>query len=255
MPVIAFYDDGVAVNSIVMDFDFSEYDENGEVVNERGVIAGAGVELGKAFGALWLSTKGSIIKGLTVYDGQTQSGIPHKTNTDQTVYDYSFQVGRIYQSWRRHDYAILYAGLGFHQWTRDIKTRNNVQGLYERYSWLYAHVGARGFLYSTERMHLMVELNLLRTINPVMDVSFKGQHDNTRVSLGEHYGAKLSIPFHFSITRRFIVYADIFFEAWDLGQSKVVDLTSDGFVSGGLQEPRSTSRFKGAEIGFLLRFE
>ena len=253
----AFYQNGMLLNSIVMDFDFSEYNETQEVLNERGLLYGAGLEFGTALGdkPFWFSTSGQVLTGVVTYDGQTQSGTPHKTTTNELIYDWSVQIGRIYESWRIHDYATIYAGVGFHQWVRDINTENNVIGLYERYTWFYANVGARGFLFKTKRSHMMVELNLLRTIKPFMDVSFRGVYDEVRVPLGEHYGAKLSIPFRYEITRTFQLYSELFFEAWDLGRSEPQNLTIDGFVSGGLSEPRSTSRFKGIELGFFLRFE
>ena len=264
----AFYQNGLLLNSIVMDFDFSEYDESGELLNEKGLMYGAKLEFGTAIRntPLWFSAKGQAITGKVKYDGRTQNGVPHQTTTNELIYDWSFQVGRIYQSWRSHDYATIYAGLGFHQWVRDIDTKMNpitqerVIGLYERYIWFYANVGARGFLFRTAKSHMMVELNLLRTIKPIMDVSFRGAYDEARLSLGEHYGAKISLPFRYEITRTFQVYTELFFEAWDLGQSETITPTKNGVVdkddiAGGLSEPRSTSRFKGIEIGVFLRFE
>jgi len=259
----AFYQNGVLLNGIVMDFDFSEYDEKQEVLNERGLLYGGELEFGTALGnrPLWFSTKGQMLAGRVKYDGQTESGIPHETTTNELIYDWSAQVGRIYESWRSHDYATIYAGLGFHQWVRDIdstinhSTQENVIGLFERYTWFYANVGARGFLFRTAKSHMMIEINLLRTINPYMEVSFRGQFDEVKVPLGEHYGAKLSLPFRYEITRKFQIYSEVFFESWDLGRSKPLNLTVNGFVKGGLSEPRSSSRFKGIELGFFLRFE
>jgi len=245
-----------------MGFDFSEYDKSGEVVNEKGYIAGGQIEIGKGLGPVWMSAQGSILKGEVDYDGETQSGNPHQTVTAETIYDYSLQIGRIYESWRRHDFATIYFGVGFHQWARDIKTKNGVVGLFERYTWYYAHVGARGFLFRTDRFHFMVELNLLRTIKPVIDVNFKGavdpsgkKYDNDRLDLGEHYGAKFSLPIRMEITRRFQLYTEFYFEAWDLGGSEETQLTTQGFVAGFLEEPRSTSRFFGVKLGLFLKFD
>ncbi|MDH5256481.1 MAG: hypothetical protein OEX07_00685 [Gammaproteobacteria bacterium] len=261
----AFYQNGILLNSIVMDFDFSEYDETREVLNERGMLFGGELEFGTALKntPFWFSMRGQALAGKVKYDGETQGGLPHNTTTNELIYDWSLQFGRIYESWRSHDYATIYAGLGFHQWVRDIDTKfnpqanDNVIGLFERYTWFYANVGARGFLFKTARSHMMVEINLLRTIKPVMDVSFRGKHDATRIPLGEHYGARISLPFRYEITRKFQLYSEVFFEAWDLGRSEPVNLTTEGYVTvaGGLSEPRSTSRFKGVELGFFLRFE
>jgi len=266
----AFYQNGMLLNSVLMHFDFSEYDEEREVLNESGFLYGAELEFGTKIGTkpFWFSTTGQVLRGVVNYDGETQNGVPHQTTTNELIYDWNMQIGRIYESWRRHDYATIYAGVGFHQWIRDInskfnplagvdQTGENVIGLFERYTWYYANVGARGFIFRTQRAHMLIELNLLRTLSPIMEVSFRGQKDPAKVSLGEHYGAKLSLPIRYEITRRFQIYSEFFFEAWDLGRSKRQNITENGIVysKGGLFEPRSTSRFKGVVLGVFLRFE
>lgn len=264
--LLAFDGDGLLLKSIAMNFDFSEYDQDGVVVNENGILFGAELEIGKAWGPAWFSWNGQYLKGEVDYTGKSQdlSGNTHDhdTVTGETIIDTSFQVGRIYESWRRHDYAIIYFGAGLHQWARDIKTKTNketqepVIGLFERYTWMYAHVGARGFLFRTKKSYMMAELNLLRTFRPIMDVSFKGIADTDRVSLGEHYGAKFSIPFRYEVKRWFHVYSEVFFEAWDLGGSNKQTLKKNGFVTGTtFEEPRSTSRFYGVKIGVYLKFD
>ena len=256
----AFDGDGLLLKSIAMNFDFSEYDQEGVVVNENGLVFGGELELGKAFGPLWLSANGQYLKGEVDYDGKAQdeqgNTRDHTTVTAQTIIDTSFQVGRIYESWRRHDYAMIYFGGGIHQWARDIKSKDGVKGLFERYTWFYAHMGARGFLFRTTKSYLMVELNLMRTFRPTMDVSFKGSFDTDSVSLGEHYGAKLSLPFQYELKRWFHIYTEVFFEAWDLGGSNKQGLKKNGFVTGTtFEEPRSTSRFYGAKLGVFLKFD
>jgi len=249
-----------------MKFDFSEYDEDGVVVNEKGMLFGGELEVGKAVGPLWMSLNGQYLKGEVDYTGKAQSEDdngninirPHKTVTAETIIDTSLQIGRIYESWRRHDYAIIYFGVGFHQWARDIKTKDDVVGLFERYTWYYTHMGARGFLFRTTKSYMMAELNLLRTFRPIMDVSFKGEFDTARVNLGEHYGAKFSIPFRYEVKRWFHVYSELFFEAWDLGGSDKQLVRKNGHITvrgTTFEEPRSTSRFYGAKIGVYLKFD
>lgn len=264
--LLAFDGDGLLLKSIAMNFDFSEYDQDGVVVNEEGILFGGELEIDKAWGPVWFSWNGQYLKGEVDYTGQAQdlSGNTrdHNTVTAETIIDTSFQIGRVYESWRRHDYAIIYFGGGLHQWARDIKTKRDpitdepVIGLYERYSWLYLHMGARGFLFRTSNAYMMAELNLLRTFRPKMDVSFKGLADTDSVSLGEHYGAKLSIPFRYEVKRWFHIYSEIFFEAWDLGGSNKQLVKKNGFVTGTtFEEPRSTSRFYGAKLGVFLKFD
>jgi len=254
--VSAFYGDGLLINSTIMNFDFAEYDEDGEAVSEKGILAGAEMEIGYGLGPFWGALRGSFLKGVADYDGQTAiSKQPHQTKTEETIYDFTVEIGRNYETWRRHEFATIYAGLGFHQWIRDIKSRNNVVGLFERYTWMYANVGARGFLFRTTNSHTMIEINLLRTIQPFLDIGFKGIYDDQRVYLGEHYGARISIPWRYELSRQVMLYSELYFEAWDLGFSNSVDITQEGFVAGATQEPRSSSRFSGINIGLFLRFD
>ena len=109
----------------------------------------------------------------------------------------------------------------------------------------------------------MVELNILRTFRPTMDVSFKVQdYDNARISLGEHFGAKLSIPYRYEIKRWIHLFTEVFYEAWDLGESNDEILRTGGFLdetetAGGrtFKEPRSTTRFYGMKLGVFLKFD
>lgn len=256
-PAHALYSDGLLVNWTTMNFDFKEFDEGGEVVHEKGILGGAEIEIGKGIGPVWLALRGSMLKGVANYDGEKAlDGSPHQTKTEETIYDFSFEVGRNYETWNRHEFATIYAGLGFHQWIRDIKSKDGVVGLYERYTWAYANVGARGTLFSTTRNHFMIEINLLRTINPFLDVSFKGNFDDQRFFLGEHYGAKVSLPWRFEFDRRIMFYVEPYFEAWDLGFSNVQDATRDGFeLRTTIQSPKNSSRYAGINLGLFLRFE
>lgn len=262
MNAFAFYNDGLMLNSTVMNFDFAEYDQTGEVVSEKGLLAGGELQFGYSAGPVWGAIRGSFLKGVADYVGQTAfTNDPHKTQTDETIYDFELEIGRNYETWRRHDFATIYAGIGLHQWVRDIKTRYNeetgstVIGLFERYTWMYANVGARGLLFATQYSHTMIEINLLRTVRPILDISFKGNYDDQRVYLGEHYGAKISIPWRYEMTRRVMLYAEVYFEAWDLGFSEITDITKEGFVADATQEPRSKSRFSGLNLGLFLRFD
>lgn len=249
-------EDGIDLATTLTRFNFVEYDDlQKKAVQERGWLYGGELEARKTFGAFFIEGSAAMHKGTVRYDGLTQSGDPHATLTTETVQDASIQIGRIYEAWRRHDYAIIYAGAGIHQWARDIKTNNDVAGLYEIYTWGYVNVGARGFILRFANVRMMAELNLLRTLFPVMDVSFGGKYDNMRVKLGEHYGAKFSLPVHIDLTRQFQLGLEPFLEAWDLGRSEHKELTQQGFVAGTMHEPRSESRNYGVNVGLQFRFD
>ena len=259
LPVLAYHpEDGMDANAVVTHFDFAEYSDMQEkVVTERGWIYGGDLEFKTTFSRIYFQANAALHQGNVAYQGQAQgSGEPHSTRTTETMADYSFGIGRAYETWRRHDYAFIYAGIGFHQWVRDIQTKDNVLGLYELYRWWYAHVGARGFLWRVGPVHFFGEIAILRTLYPEMTISFRSNDvDNAVLKLGEHYSAKFTLPIRILLGRRFQMNIEPFFEAWDLGRSEHMDLTTQGIVVGGVHEPRSTSRMWGMNIGFSMRFD
>lgn len=259
-PVWAYHpEDGIDANFVLTNFDFTEFNDSQKpVVTERGWIYGGEVEGRKSFDRLYVQMNASLHQGTVTYDGKTQfSEASHTTDTVETLADYSFSIGRSYESWRRYDYAFIYGGLGIHQWVRDIKTRDSIAGLYEVYRWMYAHVGARGHLFRVGPVHVFGEMSLLRTMFPEMTLNSRGLYDNVNIPLGEHFGAKFVIPIRIQFGRRVQMNIEPFFETWDLGRSKhVAFTTTDNIAVGsGVHEPRSESRFYGVNIGFTLRFD
>ena len=260
MPAWAFHpEDGIDANFALTHFDFTEFDDmQMPTVSEKGWIYGGELEGRKSFGRLYLQMNASLHQGTVTYNGQTQlSELPHQTDTVETLADYSFSIGRSYESWRRYDYGFIYGGLGIHQWVRDIKQQGNIIGLYEVYRWMYAHVGARGYLFHMGPVHFFLEMSLLRTLFPRMTLDSYGVYPDVEIPLGEHYGAKFVLPIRIHVGRRFQMNIEPFFETWDLGRSEHIDITtSDNIAVGsGVHEPRSASRFYGVNIGFTMRFD
>ncbi|MDH5546668.1 MAG: hypothetical protein OEZ43_13825 [Gammaproteobacteria bacterium] len=263
-PAFAYHpEDGIDLNAVVTNFDFAEYDDmradkdKRKVVTEKGWIYGGDLEFKTTFNRIYVQANAGLHQGNVAYDGEAQgSGAKHKTRTLETIADYSFGIGRAYETWRRHDYSFIYAGVGFHQWVRDIESKDEVLGLYELYRWWYAHVGARGYLFRMGPVHVFGEISILRTLVPEMTISFRQDNvDNVKLNLGEHYSAKFTLPIRILLGRHFQMNLEPFWEAWDLGRSGHMDLTTQGVVVGGVHEPRSTSRMWGMNIGFSMRFD
>jgi len=254
--VFPFTEEGLIVSATTLNFDFREYDENSEQkLSEIGWIFGVKGQYKKAYDNLYLGAQYSFSKGLVKYDGETQRGLEHVTQTDETIHDGSIEIGRIYESWRLHDYAVIYLGAGMHRWIRDIKDKNNVAGLFETYTWAYLNIGARGFIYRTKNAFIMVEINVLRTLFPEIEVNYKGIFDNQTLDLGEHYGAKFALPVRYRISNVIYLNIEPYWESWDLGRSKHEPIKDDGVVTtGGVHEPRSASRLFGLNIGVQLLF-
>lgn len=257
LPAWAYHpEDGIDINTVLTNFDFAEYNDMQQaVVTEKGLVYGAEVEFKTTFNRVYFQANAGLHRGTVQYDGQTQvTGESHQTSTIETIADYSVSIGRAYETWRRHDYSFIYASFGYHQWVRDIQTRDGVAGLFEVYRWPYVSLGARGYLFRLGPVHFFGEVSIARTMVPKMTLNSGGQFDDTELDLGEHFGARVVLPVRVILGRRFQFNIEPFYESWDLGRSEHVDLTQQSIVVGGVHEPRSETRLYGVNLGFSMRF-
>ncbi len=262
------HDQGVTLSGSVTRFNFSEYNDEGIVsVDESGYVYGSKLDFRKRWDRLYVGAKFDVSKGTVAYNGQRLLGDmdmkPYETTTTETIMDGSVQIGRVYESWRSYDFSVVYAGLGYHQWVRDIKSRilfednitKKILGPFEVYRWAYFQVGARGFLFRTDRMFVLVDFNLLRTLAPSMTSDTKGLLDKQHLELGSHFSGRVSIPVRYEVFSRWLLTLEPFYEAWDIGRSQHAVLTDEGVMSTfGAHQPRSASRNYGVDLGIQFEF-
>jgi hypothetical protein len=117
------------VTPTVYFFNYQEFDQNGALLNiEEGVIPGVKLSYGDVGKKDSIKFNASFYGGSVDYDGLTQLGMPHQTETNE-------QLARIGISYFQHEETfypgLLFVGLHYWYWDRDIQTRNGVQGLHE----------------------------------------------------------------------------------------------------------------------------
>ncbi|MDH5231828.1 MAG: hypothetical protein OEZ58_10685 [Gammaproteobacteria bacterium] len=248
----------IKLDTRVVNFEFKEFDEAGHtLVRENGALYGVNLEADFNWRGVYFHARGYGVQGMVDYKGhQIHTKRSHETTTKQTILNLGMRLGKIYRSWRSEDFAVIYAGFGVHQWVRDIQSRGGVIGLYEFYAWPFAEIGATGFVYKKSRHHLKIDLNLSRSIRPTMRVDFKGKYASKQLKLGEHYGARVSLPFSYRWTKHSYLSTNVYLESWDLGRSPHEPLTDpDGFeVDAGVHEPRSATLLTGLELGWRYQF-
>lgn len=238
-------------------FDFTEFNEDGtRSVGERGAIYGGKADFGRNFETVYLGGNASLMRGDVKYDGLTQSGKPHITNTTEIISDFSLRVGKTLGTWRSDWQALLYVDLGYAQWVRDIKTTSNgVVGLFEIYEWKYLNFGARGYLARTAKFSSMMELNISRTVQPRMLVDYKGRFADSALSLGASYGMRMTLPNYYALNKNYLLMFEPYVMVRDLGRSPHIVLTdTDGFTAGAVHEPRSATKLYGATLGLRFQF-
>ncbi|EDN67823.1 secreted protein [Beggiatoa sp. PS] len=79
----------------IMDFSYKEFKKNGQLFNhEYGTLPGLKIGMMKNFKQGFFSTTFSYHLNDVNYKGETQSGMPLKTRTDEKFFDFSFLFGR-----------------------------------------------------------------------------------------------------------------------------------------------------------------
>lgn len=237
-----------------LDFDFREFDDGGTRLNrEHGSLPGlaAGVKVSRR--AAFAESGISYYSGDVRYDGQTQSGLPVTTRTDEDIFDGSALAGVQFALTRGFGSAV-FAGAGYRNWKRDIRSTRSAAGLSETYDWWYGLLGVKGSYAASERMSWTLDLRLMRPVNPSIRVKFGNALDDKTLELGEKTGYRLAVAWHYSLTDRAGLRISPFYEQWKLGRSSTRSLTQNGTVVGSLYEPRSETRNRGLIVGLGYTF-
>jgi len=237
-----------------MVFNYAEYGDNGGLLDyEYGVLPGVMADISRTQRDWFVTGKLSYFSGDVLYDGQTQSGLSITTHTDQNILDLFLQMGRRFHPIDHFGYT-LYAGVGEHRWTRDIRSTTTVQGLTERYRWEYVALGAMANLHETNRSRWEMNLRWQRVVDPQVDVDFRGAYDSSQLTLGERTGLHFSVPWTRRLSDRSQLVIEPFYERWELGRSANHDLTAQGAVVGTVFEPQSVTNNRGVTVSIRTSY-
>ena len=249
----------LSVGGAILNFGYREFSDSGTQLNrEHGAIPGVALSLSRRQDRWLLVGDYSYHAGGVAYNGQTNTGVAITTRTDQNIVDMALRA----EYWRATtgglNYA-LYIGTGYHHWERDIQPTRTasgapVSGLFETYQWWLGFLGAKAVLHESGRARWLLDARLTRPVNPSVTVDFNGRYDNARLYLGERWGARLALPWHYEMSRSTSLIAEPFVESYELGRSATTPLTSNGLTVGGVYEPRSESRNYGLAFGISQRF-
>jgi len=223
----------------IMDFSYKEFKKNGELFNhEYGTLPGIKIGMMKNFKQGFFSTTFSYHLNDVNYKGETQSGMPLKTRTDEKFFDFSFLFGRRLKITRNLIFQV-YTGLGYHQWQRDILSTSTVSGLFETYQWWYGLLGVKGILPISDKSKLSMNFGLTYPINPTIKVDFNGIFDEKKFDLAGQWGRRFSLAWHYQYSDMMNIIIEPYLEYWHFGQSARQTLIRRGKIVGSLFEPRS----------------
>ena len=192
---IAFAETRLTVSPALLHFDYTEFSTTDqELNNESEWLPGLNAGLSYAITPDWsVAIDTSYYQGTVDYDGQTQQGIPHTTDSDATLFRLGARLDRsIYKDIR------LFIGAISHQWKRDIKDKNNISGIDETYEWYEYSVGLDTDFFMTDRdyINLAVSYLLIRNATVFVDLS-RVDLGTTTLDLGDGTGGRLNLSwFH-----------------------------------------------------------
>jgi hypothetical protein len=238
------------VSAGVMGFRYKEFDTSGVLLDKEDAwLPGITAELGSRQGAWRISVNGSFFSGNADYGGQTQSGIPANTNTDEQLWSAGLRVERQIQMGSAS--LSPYLGFGYHEWRREIKdgrTVNNtpVSGLLEVYSWKTAELGALlWFGAGSGGLEGGIDARVFQTVAPELQVQLPGATRDTVLELGERAGGRLALLGTYPLDARLRLRLEAFYESWSFGRSP---------PRNGVLEPRSETQTAGVLVGLIRSF-
>ncbi len=240
--------------------DYREFDTDGRLLDkETGPLPGLAARWQLAGGRWFLAAEGEWHPGIVEYDGQTQTGIPVRTDTRTFLFDGRLLGGHAFGNANRFR---LSGGLGYHYWYRDILNStatdgSPVAGLLEEYQWAYLLVGADLRLWHADRHELRLEGRYRRMLFGTMRVDFKGYqgYDDTDVVLATEDGLQLALRWRWELPSGRAIVFEPYYATWNLGRSNLAAVTRNGTATGDLiLEPRSETRNMGLRVSYRWRF-
>ena len=231
----------------LLHFEFEEFDsQDRRLVKESGWLPGLEAHFNVTGQRATLSIDLGYYSGDVDYDGQTSAGVPIDSTTDADILDIALEAA----------YPLplglpprvsLYAGGGYRNWDRNIQSVGVVSGLDETYRWWRAEAGVKLQL-ARGASAWQLEAGLTRTVNPQVEVDFGAAFDAVTLDLGERWGWRTAAGWSHRVAPQLTAGVDVFYASWDLGQSGVETLTSNGVAAGSVFQPRSESRNYGAVL-------
>ena len=241
----------LTISPAVLHFDYTEFSTtNQELDNESGWLPGFEARLNHSFANDWsFAIVSAYYSGTVDYVGQTQSGVPHNTDTDTDLFRIGGQINR-----RVYEKINLFIGIQSHQWDRDINDTSNVSGIYETYKWHEYAIGLNSDIYNRENNTLNLEVAYLLIRNATIDVDLSRINlGSTTLDITDGTGARVRLNWKTITTNNINYGLSLFAEGWDFGRSNTKP-TQGGSPNVYVTEPRSETRNFGLKFNIEYNF-
>lgn len=241
----------IDVSAKLLHFDYEEFDLNGDSFNtETGYIPGISLSLASTHQQLTSSIGFESYDGQVDYDGQTQSGIPHTTDTDESLLRLLY---RLDWSPQESSYSI-YGKIAWQQWDRDILPANNVSGLFEQYRWWAYEAGLSSTVAVNDKNTWRFEFGILKTDNGTIEIDLLRQgFGRPELNLGDGSGTRAEIIYQYALSDRDRFNIGLQYQRWKFGKSNSAFI-SDGSITYEIYEPRSISKHTIVSFDYIYLF-
>lgn len=183
-----------------------------------------------------------IFSGEVEYDGHTQSGAPHTTNTDENLYYFFYRYDFLSEQ-SKHNYFV---SINYNIWERFIQANNNVGSLFEEYTWWHLEAGLHTYRNLLNQQKINYELALFQTFNGEILVDLeKFDYGKPVLDLGDKLGLRTMIAYDLKSDNNSLISIGLEYKYWGFGRSNTKNI-SDGLTTISVTEPESETN--------LLRF-
>ena len=243
-PLLA--DTAVSTSIKLLNFNYEEFDQSGASFNkETGVIPGLSLSLSETQENFTSLISIESYDGQVDYDGQTQSGAPHVTNTDETLHRLFYKL-----NWSAENNISIYGKIAWQQWNRNILPANNISGLFEQYQWWVFELGFLATLFEKNSDKWLFEFGASTINHGTIKIDFRpfgfGQPE---LDLGDSHGLSTALIYQHKLTDRNKIGLSLHYQRWTFGRSNTKTI-SNGFDSHDIVEPRSVSRHSTVSLNY-----
>ena len=219
----------------ILYFDYEEFDLSGATFNkETGIIPGFSIAASKKINHFKNTLSVESYDGEVDYDGQRQSGVPHMTQTQETLNRAFYKL-----NWSPDDNNnSVFGKIAWQQWDRNILPKDNVSGLFERYEWWALEIGILATIYENNTSRWQLELGISKIDNGTIEIDLMdlglGQ---PKIELGDGHGVAAQLIYQHTFMTNNALSLSLQHQRWTFSRSNTESI-SNGL---NITEPRSES--------------
>jgi hypothetical protein len=237
------------ITPLLYSFNYQEFNQTNQLLDkETGLLPGLQLAYSHERNNDMIRVQVMLAEGEVDYDGQTQGGTPHTTDTKTQL----FRIAtHLYSDQFDLLGARFFFGLQHWRWDRDILTRNNVLGLHEIYTWNEMEIGLRYESTTDMLSSNWLEVSGFYTFNPNMDIVLpSGKYE---LDLGKEPGLRLRAGRTWTGKNHLDLSLSLFLEYWQFGRSNTIYVNDFYGSPALLVEPRSESLHTGIAFNISRR--